>query len=68
MPHLDIDIIVRCASLFTPLAGIARSSRPHTAHSIGVTQVEAIVPARRAGLYARWRKGSDGALIMDWTA
>jgi hypothetical protein len=71
MTHLDIDIIVHCASLFAPLAGIGRirrSSRLRPGPSIGVTKAEVIVPARRAGVYARWRKASDGSLIMDWRA
>jgi hypothetical protein len=68
MAHPDINIIVRCTSLFTPLAGIGRSSRRQPAPSMGVTQGEAIVPARRAGVYAHWRRSSDGALTMDWSA
>jgi hypothetical protein len=66
MAYPDIDMIVRCTSLFTPLAGIGRNSRPHPAPSIGITQVEPIVLARRAGVWLHWQTASDGVLVMDW--
>jgi hypothetical protein len=68
MPLLDIYGIVPCASLMTPLAGIGRSLRPYAADPPPVAPVNAVAPARRARLSVRWRRDSDGALIMEWTA
>ena len=66
MPHLEISAIVPCASLMTPLAGIARNRRPEGAHSPAVVPADTQVAARRSGLSMVWRAGSDGALIMEW--
>jgi hypothetical protein len=66
MSHLDIGIIVPCASLMTPLAGIAQNRRPEAAHPPAVVPVDTQVPARRSGLSIVWRTGCDGALIMEW--
>jgi hypothetical protein len=66
MPHLEIGVIVPCASLMTPLAGIARNRRPEAARSPTDAPGDTQVPARRPGLSMVWRAGSDGALIMEW--
>jgi hypothetical protein len=68
VPHLDIYGVVPCASLMTPLAGMARSMRPYAADPLPVAPVNAVAPARSAGLSVRWRRDTDGALIMEWTA
>jgi hypothetical protein len=66
MPHLEIGAIVPCASLMTPLAGIARNRPPEAAHSPAVVPADTQVAARRSGLSMVWRTGSDGVLIMEW--
>ena len=66
MSHLEIGVIVPCASLMTPLAGIARNRRPDAAHSPAGVPADTEVPARRSALSMVWQTGSDGALIMEW--
>jgi hypothetical protein len=66
MPHLEIGVIVPCASLMTPLAGIAGNRRPDAVHSPAVVLADTQVPVRPPGLAIVWRTGSDGALIMEW--
>ena len=66
MPHLEIGVIVPCASLMTPLAGIARNRRPEATHAPAVVPTDTPVAARRSGLSTVWRTGTDGTLIMEW--
>ena len=66
MPHLEIGAIVPCASLMTPLAGIARNRRPEATHAPAVVPTDTPVAARRSGLSTVWRTGTDGTLIMEW--
>ena len=66
MPPLEIGVIVPCASLMTPLAGIARNRRPEAADSPADVPGDTQVPARQPGLSIVWRAGSDGALTMEW--
>jgi hypothetical protein len=53
-------------SLMTPLAGIARNGRPDAVHTPAVVPADTLVPTCRSGLSVVWRRGSDGALVMEW--
>jgi hypothetical protein len=68
--NLDIYcLLVPCAGLLMPLAGIGRSYRTDFArHSLPAELAEDVAAPRQARLSMHWRTNSDGELVMEWTA
>ena len=68
MPNLDISMFAPSMTLFMPLAGIGRSFRLETLRASFSAAPTETVPTKADGLSMRWRKDSQGKLIVEWTA
>jgi hypothetical protein len=68
MTNLDTYAFTHCVTLLMPLAGIGRSFRLETVRVSFSAAPTGTVPTKADGLSMRWRKDSQGKLIVEWTA